>query len=118
MYIGRSASVSFLRVPDNANAYELVWTSANESIATVNGNNRRATITGISEGNTTVTCTVYVDGNVFGTANVDVTVNIDTTLYDSLNVPGGNIQFGTSEQYPFEAVTAVSYTHLTLPTKA
>ena len=105
MYIGRSASVSFLRVPDNANAYELVWTSANESIATVNGNNRRATITGISEGSTTVTCTVYVDGNVFGTANVDVTVNIDTTLYDSLNVPGGNIQFGTSEQYPFEAVT-------------
>ena len=56
MYIGRSASVSFLRVPDNANAYELVWTSANESIATVNGNNRRATITGISEGSTTVTC--------------------------------------------------------------
>lgn len=105
MYIGRSANVSFLRVPDNANMYELVWTSANENVATVTGNNRRASITGISEGSTTVTCTVMVDGEVFGTANVAVTVNIDTSLYDSLNVPGGTIQFGTSEQYPFEAVT-------------
>lgn len=103
MYVGRTASVSFGRVPDNANAYELVWTSANENIATVNGNNRRATITGINPGNTTVTCTVMVDGNVFGTATVAVTVNVDTSLFDSLNVEGGSISFGTSETYSFIA---------------
>lgn len=103
MYVGRTANVSFGRVPDNANAYELVWTSANENIATVNGNNRRATITGVNPGTTTVTCTVMVDGNVFGTANVAVTVNVDTTLFESLNVAGGSINFGTSESYPFIA---------------
>lgn len=103
MYVGRTASVAFGRVPDNANAYELVWTSANEDIATVSGNNRRATITGINPGNTTVTCTVMVDGNVFGTATVAVTVNVDTTLYDALNVEGGSISFGTNESYPFIA---------------
>ncbi len=106
MYVGRSATVTFGRVPDNANQYELVWTSANENIATVNGNNRRANITGVNPGTTTVTCTVMVDGQVFGTATVAVTVNIDTSLYDSLNVEGGTIAFGTSEQYPFIAEEA------------
>ncbi len=106
MYVGRSATVTFGRVPDNANQYELVWTSANENVATVTGNNRRANITGVNPGTTTVTCTVMVDGQVFGTATVAVTVNIDTSLYDSLNVEGGTIAFGTSEQYPFIAEEA------------
>lgn len=105
MYVGRSANVVFGREPENANQYELVWTSANESIATVNGNNRRATINGVSNGVTTITCTVMVDGQVFGTANVTVTVSVDTTLMEALNVPGGMLQFGTSEGYGFEAVT-------------
>lgn len=103
MYVGRSASVAFGRVPEDANAYELVWTSANENIATVSGNNRRVNITGVNAGHTTVTCTVMVDGAVFGTATVDVTVNVDTTLYDALNVEGGTISFGTNESYPFVA---------------
>ncbi|MCH5279527.1 MAG: Ig-like domain-containing protein, partial [Christensenellaceae bacterium] len=105
LYIGRSASVVFGREPENANQYELVWTSANESIATVSGNNRRATINGISAGTTTITCTVMVNGQVFGTANVVVTVSVDTTLMEALNVPGGLLQFGTSEGYGFEATT-------------
>lgn len=104
MYVGRTAQVNFLRVPDNANQYELVWTSANTNVASVTGNNRRATIAGVSAGNTTVTCTVMVNGEVFGTATIDVTINIDTSLYDSLNVPGGTLQFGSDEGYPFEAV--------------
>ncbi|MBQ5487407.1 MAG: dockerin type I repeat-containing protein [Clostridia bacterium] len=105
MYIGRSASVSFARVPENANQYELVWTSANEGIATVTGSNRSATITGVGVGTTTVTCEVIVNGDDFGYATVAVTVNEDTTLRDALNVEGGTLSFGTSEQYPFVAVT-------------
>ncbi|MCH5279651.1 MAG: Ig-like domain-containing protein, partial [Christensenellaceae bacterium] len=104
VYIGRSANVVFGREPDDANNYELVWTSANESIATVTGNKRRATITGVGAGTTTITCTVMVDGQVFGTANVTVTVSVDTTLMEALNVDGGMLQFGTSEGYGFEAV--------------
>ena len=105
IYVGKSAAVMFNRVPDNANNYELVWTSSNESVATVSGNKRRANVTGISAGTATITCTVMVNGEVFGSANVAVTVNVDTTLMEALNVEGGALQFGTSEPYGFEAVT-------------
>ena len=89
MYIGRTAEINFVRQPENANNYELVWTSSNESVATVTGNKRKATVTGISA----------------GTATCEATVNIDTSLFDSLNVAGGSLQFGTSQPYGFEAVT-------------
>ena len=105
IYVGKSAAVTFNRVPDNANNYELVWTSSNESVATVSGNKRRANVTGISAGTATITCTVMVNGEVFGSANVAVTVNVDTTLMEALNVEGGALQFGTSEPYGFEAIT-------------
>ena len=105
MYIGRTAEINFVRQPENANNYELVWTSSNESVATVTGNKRRANVTGISAGTATITCTVMVNGEVFGSANVAVTVNVDTTLMEALNVEGGALQFGTSEPYGFEAVT-------------
>ena len=105
IYVGKSAAVMFNRVPDNANNYELVWTSSNESVATVTGNKRKATVTGISAGTATITCTVMVNGSVFGTATCEATVNIDTSLFDSLNVAGGSLQFGTSQPYGFEAVT-------------
>ena len=105
IYVGKSAAVMFNRVPDNANNYEIVWTSSNESVATVTGNKRKATVTGISAGTATITCTVMVNGEVFGSANVAVTVNVDTTLMEALNVEGGALQFGTSEPYGFEAVT-------------
>ena len=105
MYVGRSGSLTFNRVPENANNYELVWTSSDESVATVSGNKRRATVNGVGAGTATITCTVMVNGEVFGSANVAVTVNVDTTLMEALNVEGGALQFGTSEPYGFEAVT-------------
>lgn len=53
MYVGRSGSLTFNRVPDNANNYELVWTSSDESVATVSGNKRRATVNGVGAGTAT-----------------------------------------------------------------
>ena len=105
MYIGRTAEINFVRQPENANNYELVWTSSDESVATVTGNKRKATVTGVSAGTAAITCTVMVNGSVFGTATCEATVNIDTSLFDSLNVEGGSLQFGTSQPYGFEAVT-------------
>ena len=105
IYVGKSAAVMFNRVPDNANNYELVWTSSNESVATVTGNKRRATVNGVSAGTATITCTVMVNGEVFGSANVAVTVNVDTTLMEALNVEGGSLQFGTGDPHGFEAIT-------------
>ncbi len=106
-YIGRTASVSFLRVPDNANQYNLEWTSANPAIATVSGNNRGATITGTGVGTTTITCTVFdMTGATIGNATVSAHIVEDTSLRDALNVEGGSLSFGTSEQYPFVAEEA------------
>ncbi len=105
IYVGKSAAVMFNRVPDNANNYELVWTSSDESVATVSGNKRRATVNGVGAGTATITCTVMVNGSVFGTATCPVTVNVDTTLIEALNVEGGSLQFGTGDPYGFEAIT-------------
>ena len=105
MYVGRSGSLTFNRVPDNANNYELVWTSSDESVATVSGNKRRATVNGVGAGTATITCTVMVNGSVFGTATCPVTVNVDTTLIEALNVEGGSLQFGIGDPHGFEAIT-------------
>ena len=105
MYVGRSGSLTFNRVPDSANNYELVWTSSDESVATVSGNKRRATVNGVGAGTATITCTVMVNGSVFGTATCPVTVNVDTTLMEALNVEGGSLQFGTGDPHGFEAIT-------------
>lgn len=96
-------TVNFNRVPDNANAYELVWTSSNPNVASVNGNNRRAVITGVSAGSATVSCAVMVNGQLSGTATVSVTVVPDTALYDSLNAEGGTLQFASTGEYRFIA---------------
>ena len=101
--LGRTATVAFNRVPDNANQYELVWTCANERIAAVNGNDRKVYILGVGIGSTTVTCTVMVNGEVYGTATVAVTVIEDASLRDALNVEGGSLAFSSGEEYPFAA---------------
>ena len=104
IYLGMSEQVNFVRVPDNANQYELAWSSANASVATVAGNNRKATINGVGIGVTTVTCTVNsVNGQPIGTATVAVTVVEDTSLRDALNVEGGSIAFSSVGNYPFVA---------------
>ena len=104
IYLGMSEQVNFLRVPDNANQYELAWSSANTSVATVNGNNRKGTINGMGIGATTVTCTVNnANGQLVGTATVEVNVVEDTSLRDALNVEGGTIAFSSAGNYPFFA---------------
>ena len=60
---------------------------------------------GVGAGTATITCTVMVNGSVFGTATCPVTVNVDTTLMDALNVEGGSLQFGTGDPHGFEAIT-------------
>ena len=104
VYASYSDTINFAKVPEDASLYELVWTSSDESIATVRGNSRKCDITGVSAGSCDVICTVLVDGEVFGTASCAVTVMPDTALDEALNVEGGTLHFETSEQYPFRAV--------------
>ncbi len=103
--LGTSDVIDFIGTPSEANAYELVWTSSDESIATVSGNNSMATITaGVIPGECTVTCTVMVDGEVFDTLEVAVTTQPDLDLAEALNVEDGNLMFVSAGSYPFVAV--------------
>lgn len=105
IFYGSTDTINFVRTPENANNYELVWTSSDESIATVTGNNRKATVTaGNITGNATITCTVYVDGEVFGSCEANVSVDYDPELAEALNVEGGHLIFSTTSPYPFVPV--------------
>ena len=101
LHLGASTEVNFVREPEDANNFKLVWTSSNESVAEVKGNNRRVTIKGVAFGSAEVTCTVLVGEEVFGTAKVSVKVTEDTGLTTALNVEGGRLRFGNAGDYPF-----------------
>ena len=104
MIVGRTATINFNREPSNANAYDLIWTSSDESVAIVKGsrNNRKATVTAAGKGDAVITCTVMVDGEVFGSADINVSVTVDKELCDAANVEGGSLEFGSSEPFGFE----------------
>ena len=83
--------------------YEVVWTSANENIATVRGGMTKATVTGVAEGTTTVTATATdKDTGASFTATIPVTVNYYPDLNDALNVQGGNLNFVSTGTYAWQ----------------
>lgn len=114
MYLYGDATVDFLRNPTDANNYTVEWTSSDESIVTVTGNRRRANISANGEiGTAVITCTVYVDDEVFGTASLTVTVDADPELNAAANVAGGSLVFGTTNPYPFTPVQGEDRYYLT-----
>lgn len=93
LYERQTLTVDFMREPENANNYELVWTSADNTIATVAGNKRRAEITGVGEGETTISCNVMVEGSHFATLTANVVVEHMPDLNEATNVEGGTLTF-------------------------
>ena len=102
IYEGFSGELNLIREPANANSFDVVWTSANESIATVSGGLLKATVTGVSEGTTTVTATATDrNTNQVYTATATVTVSDYPTLSEALNASGSNIAFTSTGTYPW-----------------
>ena len=101
LMLDETAFINFETVPANANNYDLVWSSSNTSVATVDGNKAFTRVTGVDFGEAVITCTVMVNGRVFGTANVNVTVQEDQQLKAALNVAGGNLAFVSAGDYPY-----------------
>ena len=105
MIVGSTAAINFTREPSNANAYDLIWTSSDESVALVTGskNKRKATVTAAGTGDAVITCTVMADGEIFGTTDINVTVTVDEALCEALNDETGSLEFGSTEPFGFEA---------------
>ena len=102
VYRTDSVSVNFTRIPDNANNYELTWGTENADIATVNGNNRRVTITGVGEGTTRIYCDVVADGVNMGRAYCSVNVLHFPDLNEAANTEGGSLEFtSATANYPW-----------------
>lgn len=104
IYSGTSVNISAVREPVDANNYELEWTSSNPAVATVTGNNRRATVAGVSQGSATITVRAHdLLNDLYYTASASVQVLATPTLEDALNVENGNLTFdNTGSQYPWE----------------
>ena len=103
VYLGTSSAVHFDRIPENANNYDLVWHSENETVATVIGNDNVVRITGAEIGSTRVYCDVLVNGTTVGRAYCSVNVIPLPPISDVLNVEGGSLEF-TSTQHPWQSV--------------
>jgi biotin carboxyl carrier protein len=101
LMLDETAFVNFETVPANANNYDLVWSSSNTSVAVVDGNKAFTRVTGVDFGEAVITCTVMVNGRVFGTASVNVSVQEDQQLKAALNVAGGNLAFVSAGDYPY-----------------
>ena len=104
VYRTSSVSVTFNRIPNNANNYDLVWGSENENIATVNGNKRRVTINGVGDGQTRIYCDVMVGQDAIGRAYCTVNVLHFPDLNEAANVLHGRLEFTSfTAQYPWTA---------------
>lgn len=94
VFTGAGNRVTVIRVPEDANNYEIEWISRDASIASVSGNKRSAIITGVSEGETVIEChATDLINQLSYTAYVNVTVLGMPTLNDALNVEGGALSF-------------------------
>ncbi len=93
VYAGFSEKITFERIPEDANLYELEWHTENASVATVAGNNRKAVITGVAAGSVRVYADVLVDGSSIGRAYCSVTVLPAPSLNEAANVTGGTLEF-------------------------
>lgn len=96
VYKGGTVRINALREPENANGYNrLVWESSNPEIATVAGDTRLATVTGVESGSATITVSAYsIDGeNLLASASVEISVLDTPTLDEALNIEGGELHF-------------------------
>ena len=108
-YVGYSASVTVIRTPQNANDYDVVWTSSSPGVATVSGSNRSAVVTGVSEGRSTIICRA-TDRQTGHTYSATCIVNVMhyPTLNEALNVNGGTLEFTSTGSYPWAVNTDFS----------
>lgn len=97
-----TATITIARTPINANHFTTEWILSEDGIVEMDSNKHKAILTaGTITGDLTLTCNVYVDGELFGSREVLVHVHRDDALNEALNVEGGNLLFISVNPYAF-----------------
>ena len=92
--------MTFVSAADIAASDKSDKTDFNASIDK-NGDSHGATINTRGTGTATITCTVYVDGEVFAAVSTEVTVEPDYELNLAANIEGGQLDFINGAPYGF-----------------
>lgn len=97
-----TATITIARTPINANHFTTEWILSEDGIVEMDSNKHKAILTaGTITGDLTLTCNVYVDGELFGSREVLVHVHRDEALNEALNIEGGNLLFISVNPYAF-----------------
>lgn len=91
--VGESVQVTATIEPENATNKNVIWTSSNPSVASVNEN---GLVTGISDGETIITATCEENENIKASLTITVNSNIYISRLSLSSVIG--IKVGTSSQ--------------------
>lgn len=103
IYEGFNATLNIIRTPIDANNFTMVWSSSDESVATVSGGLTKASVHGVSEGTAVITATATdKNTNQVFTAQTTVTVLDYPTIAEAANAQGFDFQFYTSGTYAWE----------------
>lgn len=92
--MANTADITANITPENATNQEVIWESSNEEIATVEGNGLTATITGVSEGETTITAITEDGGHE---ATCAVTVKKREVPVESTSIEPESVELETPE---------------------
>ncbi|MBO4384634.1 MAG: Ig-like domain-containing protein [Clostridia bacterium] len=102
---GEELKLLFVSEPADANAFSLVWSSGNDEVAAVSGNDRGALVTAVSPGKTRIVCEIRdPDGDTVGTEYCEVSVRATPDLLTALNVPGARLPFTTGGEHPWTSL--------------
>lgn len=89
---------------------KITWTSSNTGIATVSGDNSKATVTGVKKGDATITAAYTENGKtVTATCTVKVTANPELDTTTALKDKSGNQIYVKDAQGKYVAATYADY---------
>ncbi|MBR3487090.1 MAG: InlB B-repeat-containing protein [Clostridia bacterium] len=72
--MGKRASLKLVPTPSNANNFTVEWSVSDPSVATVEGRNKNATVTGVNIGTATLTATVTTESKAVLTDSITINV--------------------------------------------
>ena len=101
-YVGGEIRLSALRTPENANNFEVEWTSSNPAVAAVRGNKRYAAVTGVAQGTATITARAHdLLNDRYYTASAQVTIAGLPSFDEAANVQNGTLNFTNNSSHPW-----------------